>query len=128
MRDDYPQFIDKIYGNKPNLWDENLSKMRKMKFMVNSCTRMRFLEKATFALNYKYKGELASKPDNLIPWFKVASHPSINQKILFGHWASLGFYHAPKFIALDTGCVWGRSLTAINLDNYELTQVRNEHP
>ncbi len=120
---DYPQFLTKVYGNKPNYWDENFDLPQKMKFMLNCCTRMRFLDTTTFALDYKYKAELANKPANLIPWFSCEFDPSIDKKIIFGHWAALGFYHDPKFIALDTGCVWGRKLTALNLDNFEIFQV-----
>jgi bis(5'-nucleosyl)-tetraphosphatase (symmetrical) len=123
--DNYAGFINKIYGNKPNLWDENLSQMRRMKFMVNASTRMRFLNKEDSSLNYKCKGDLVGVSDNLIPWFKVAPHSSITKKILFGHWAALGFHHTPRFIALDTGCVWHQSLTAINLDSFEIIQINN---
>ncbi|MBP9741949.1 MAG: symmetrical bis(5'-nucleosyl)-tetraphosphatase [Burkholderiales bacterium] len=119
----YAKFIEKIYGNKPNSWNETLSPIKQMRFVVNSTTRMRFLDTATFALDYKYKGDLFEHPQNLIPWFKTEMHPSITKKILFGHWAALGFLHTQSFIALDTGCVWGRKLTAINLDTDEIVQI-----
>ena len=120
---DYPQFLQKVYGNKPNYWDENFDLLQKMKFILNCSTRMRFLESTNFALDYKYKADLAGKPDNLIPWFTCEFDKSINKKIIFGHWAALGFYHDPKFISIDTGCVWGRKLTALNLDSFEIFQV-----
>ena len=120
---DYPQFLEQVYGNKPNQWNDELDLIQKMKFFLNSCTRMRFLDSTTFALDYKYKSEISSKPENLIPWFKCEFDTSINKKIIFGHWAALGFYHDPKFISLDTGCVWGRKLTALNLENFEIFQV-----
>lgn len=121
----YAKFIEKIYGNKPSLWNETLSPIKQMRFVVNSTTRMRFLDTSTFALDYKYKGELFEHPQNLIPWFKTEMHPSITKKILFGHWAALGFLNSNNFIALDTGCVWGRSLTAINLETNETVQVNS---
>lgn len=123
---DYARFISKIYGNKPYVWHKNLSGLKQMKFMINSCTRMRYLQHQDYSLNYNYKGDLANMPPELIPWFKIPFHLTIDKKILFGHWASLGFYHDPKFIALDSGCVWNRSLTAINLENFEVHQVNNE--
>jgi bis(5'-nucleosyl)-tetraphosphatase (symmetrical) len=36
---------------------------------------------------------------------------------VFGHWSALGLKVEPHAIALDTGCVWGRALTAIRLDD-----------
>ncbi|MCC2625687.1 MAG: diadenosine tetraphosphatase [Burkholderiales bacterium] len=120
---DYPIFIDSIFGNKPNKWSDNLDLMQKMKFIINSSTRMRFLNTADYSLDYKYKGELANTPLELTPWFKAGFDPSINKTIIFGHWAALGFYHDNKVISLDTGCVWGNKLTAINLENFDLFQV-----
>jgi bis(5'-nucleosyl)-tetraphosphatase (symmetrical) len=120
---DYTQFIESIFGNKPNYWSSDLSSLKKMKFAINSCTRMRFLERDGFALDYRYKGDLANMPEHLTPWFHTPFDPSINKKIIFGHWAALGFFHEERYISLDTGCVWGRKLTAMNLENYELAQI-----
>lgn len=120
---DYPRFIKNIYGNKPNIWNDKLSLIKQMRFVVNACTRMRFLDAKTYALDYKYKGETFTHPHTLIPWFKSEMHPSVHKKILFGHWAALGFFHDERFIALDTGCVWGRKLTAINIDTFDITQI-----
>ena len=121
--DTYDQFIQKIYGNKPNVWDEELSQIKQMRFMINASTRMRFIDTKTHTIDYKFKGEVFNHPSNLIPWFKVDRHPSVSKKILFGHWAALGFFHSEQFISLDTGCVWGRKLTAIDIDTFEITQV-----
>lgn len=116
-------FIKSIYGNKPDFWSDEHTLLNKMKFVINASTRMRYLSNETFSLQYKYKGEIVAKPANLVPWFKVDFDPSINKKILFGHWAALGFYHNSKVVSLDTGCVWGRFLTAFNLDTYQITQI-----
>ena len=35
--------------------------------------------------------------------------------IYFGHWSALGTMQATNLTALDSGCVWGRRLTAIKL-------------
>ena len=121
--DNYDKFIEKIYGNKPNLWSDELSHIKQMRFMINASTRMRFIDANTYAMDYKFKGEVFNHPAELIPWFKVAVNPSIKKKILFGHWAALGFLHSETFIALDTGCVWGRKLTAIDIDTFDITQV-----
>ena len=120
---DYEEFIKKIYGNKPYIWDSELSQIKQMRFMINVSTRMRFLDTKTHAIDYKFKGEVFNHPKDLIPWFKLDMHPTIDKKILFGHWAALGFFHSEKFISLDTGCVWGRKLTAIDIDNFEIAQV-----
>jgi bis(5'-nucleosyl)-tetraphosphatase (symmetrical) len=41
-------------------------------------------------------------------------------KIIFGHWAALeGRCDEPDVFALDTGCVWGGSMTLMNVDTGE---------
>ena len=119
---DYVDFIDKIYGNKPNFWNHKLSLYKQMKFVVNACTRMRYLNTSDYSLDYRYKGEIANKSVDIVPWFNVNFHTTITKKIIFGHWASLGLYQNNKCIGIDTGCVWGRKLTALNLDTMEIIQ------
>lgn len=122
--DTYPILLGKIYGSKPTLWSKDLSRMQKLRFFVNTTTRMRFLNKEDYALALKYKGDIDNKPDDLIPWFNAPFHKSHTKKIIFGHWAALGFHNQERFVSLDTGCVWGKMLTAINLDTEEVFHVQ----
>jgi bis(5'-nucleosyl)-tetraphosphatase (symmetrical) len=32
--------------------------------------------------------------------------------VVYGHWASAGLVREPRVRGLDTGCVWGKRLTA----------------
>ena len=43
--------------------------------------------------------------------------------MIFGHWSTLGLLQQKKLLALDTGCVWGGALTAVDLDDPEATPV-----
>ena len=43
--------------------------------------------------------------------------------MIFGHWARLGLHLAPGLIGLDSGCVYGRELSALRLEDHALTQV-----
>lgn len=43
------------------------------------------------------------------PWFEQIKW---NKTVVFGHWAKMGFVNRPGFIGLDSGCVYGRKLTA----------------
>jgi bis(5'-nucleosyl)-tetraphosphatase (symmetrical) len=71
-----------------------------------------------------YKNKLA--PDqvpasaHLTPWFDAPNRKTRRQRIVFGHWSTLGLMVRPDLVALDTGCVWGRQLTAIRLDDNRL--------
>ncbi len=117
------RFLEDIFGNKPNAWDSKMDMFKKMKFLVNSCTRMRFLNNDDYSLDYKFKGEVANASTRLTPWFNIEFDKSITKPIIFGHWAALGLKKDKKTISIETGCVGGRKLTAINLENHEIIQV-----
>jgi bis(5'-nucleosyl)-tetraphosphatase (symmetrical) len=50
------------------------------------------------------------------------SRPKI-QRVVFGHWASLGLTVLPHAVCLDSGAVWGRQLTAMRLEDDALFSV-----
>ena len=63
-----------------------------------------------------------------MPWFKIKSRKSRNEKIIFGHWASIYYGKLTDFenenvYPLDTGCVWGRTLTAMCLEDNKYIEV-----
>ncbi|MEL7187805.1 MAG: hypothetical protein AAFN50_15445, partial [Pseudomonadota bacterium] len=53
---------------------------------------------------------------NLTPWFDAPDRRAEDSRIVFGHWSQLGLIVLPNLLSLDTGCVWGRQLTAVRLD------------
>jgi bis(5'-nucleosyl)-tetraphosphatase (symmetrical) len=59
----------------------------------------------------------AAAPRGLTPWFAWPERKNLDATIVFGHWSALGFYMRDGVIGLDTGCVWGRTLTAVRLDD-----------
>jgi bis(5'-nucleosyl)-tetraphosphatase (symmetrical) len=108
-----------MYGNEPALWQDNLTGFERLRCIVNYLTRMRFCY-ADGSLDLAYKGEIAGKPDALIPWFDLPIRENVNERIIFGHWAALnGKTSAPNVFPLDTGCVWGNKLTAMRLSDGE---------
>jgi bis(5'-nucleosyl)-tetraphosphatase (symmetrical) len=66
-------------------------------------------------LNLTHSGPPEAASRDLIPWFDVADAAWRGTRIVFGHWSALGLLIRPDIIALDTGCVWGRELTAVKL-------------
>lgn len=59
-------------------------------------------------------------PDNP-SWFELVSWP---KPIVFGHWAQKGLVDQPLFKGLDTGCVYGKKLTAWCIENDQFYQVQ----
>jgi len=48
-----------------------------------------------------------------VPWFEHwQARPDETRTVVFGHWARLGLVRAERVRGLDTGCVWGKQLTA----------------
>ncbi len=72
--------------------------------------------------SFQFKGPLDKAPSDLIPWFRLAHRETHSYIVIFGHWASLGLVNEENIMALDTGCVWGRKLTAIRLEDRALFQ------
>lgn len=116
-------FFDKMYGNQPDRWDENLEGMLRLRFIVNCLTRMRYCTREG-VLDFHHKGPPGSQPADLLPWFEVPGRNTAQDTILCGHWSSLGRVHWPasRVYGLDTGCAWGAGLTALNLETGELTR------
>ena len=114
--DDYLQFIFNMYGNLPEKWDENLKGWERLRFICNSFTRMRYCEHDG-VLNFKSHGVPGTAPENTLPWFDIANRKMTEERIIFGHWSTLGKISKKNIFPLDTGCVWGGQLTALRLDN-----------
>ena len=104
-----------MYGNHPDLWDEELEGEERLRFITNALTRLRVCDRAGRML-LKHKGPPGKMPANAIPWFQAPGRRSAGARIVCGHWSALGYHDGDGVLALDTGCVWGGSLTARRLD------------
>ena len=122
---DYRIFFQQMYGNNPNYWAEGLTGMDRYRAITNYFTRMRFLD-FEGKMDFSFKGAKESAPDSLMPWYSFCLEGGQTRKVLFGHWASLnGVTGREEMIALDTGCVWGRRLTAYCMETKEFFSVKS---
>jgi bis(5'-nucleosyl)-tetraphosphatase (symmetrical) len=113
--DDSDEFINHIYGSEPAQWSDSLSGWDRLRFITNCFTRLRFCdERGRLELNEK--GAPGSQPVGYQPWFDLREHQRDPQQILFGHWSRLGMRQPRNVHALDTGCVWGGTLSALRID------------
>ncbi|MCK4992517.1 MAG: hypothetical protein KAS29_18595, partial [Bacteroidales bacterium] len=111
----YKEFFQEMYGNEPAVWSDSLAGYERLRFIVNCLTRMRFCD-MNGHMDMKETGPPGSQPEPYLPWFQVPNRASRDMKIICGHWSTLSYYAADGVYALDTGCVWGRGLTALKLD------------
>jgi len=107
-----------------NSWKKSLSKLEKAAVTLNVLTRMRTCSSLK-TMDLAFSGKPKDAPRGLIPWFKYPGREITSHKIVFGHWAALGYKKSSDFIALDSGCVWGGSLTAYCLEDKKKFSVRS---
>lgn len=116
LRRDPTRLFGRMYGDRPDLWDESLEGAERLRYIVNCFTRLRYVD-AAGRLELDAKGSpKKTERGSLVPWFEAANAPWRGTRVVFGHWSTLGFFRNEDVIALDTGCVWGGSLTALRLD------------
>ena len=106
----FSQFLSHMYGNEPSSWHNDLAGTERWRFIVNAFTRMRYVQTGNLALELTEKRPPKKASNNLQPWFE--RWPTTPWTLAFGHWASLqGKSPRADVLALDTGCVWGETLT-----------------
>lgn len=104
-----------MYGDRPNRWSDSLRGFERLRFITNCLTRLRFCH-ADGTLELKYKGRIDKAPGDLYPWFRAPNRRSQDARIVCGHWSALGFHRENGVTSIDTGCVWGQQLCAIDLE------------
>jgi bis(5'-nucleosyl)-tetraphosphatase (symmetrical) len=124
--DGYLEFLANMYGNLPNYWHDELTGLDRLRVITNAMTRLRICS-AQGVMEFDFKGELPDVPIGYIPWFDVPNRATQSSQVIFGHWSALGLQQRDNVYALDTGCLWGGQLTAMNLETKEITQVQS-HP
>lgn len=110
-------FLSGMYGNTPAIWSDQLTGVDRLRVITNYFTRMRFCN-AQGELELQTKESADAAPSGFAPWFSFLQRKTRAEKIIFGHWAALeGKVNYPNVFALDTGCVWGGTLTAMRLED-----------
>ncbi|MBN1238337.1 MAG: symmetrical bis(5'-nucleosyl)-tetraphosphatase [Gammaproteobacteria bacterium] len=113
---EWRETLAEMYGNEPSAWQPDMSRAARLRYTINALTRMRFV-KPDGGLDFECTGPPGSQPKGLTPWFDVPGRRAEDWHVVFGHWSALGVLRRPGLTALDSGCVWGRELTAVALDD-----------
>ena len=110
----YKDFLANMYGNTPNKWSNSLKGYERLRIITNALTRIRFCTPAGM-MEFESKEGFEDGPKGYIPWFKTPKRKTQDTLIYFGHWSTLGLLQHGNVIGLDTGCVWGGKLTAMEI-------------
>lgn len=126
---DLSEFLHQMYGNTPNRWDDSLLGLDRLRMIVNALTRLRFCT-AEGVMEFETSDGAHAAPAGYLPWFEVPGRKTADVTVAFGHWSTLGWLGRDDLLALDSGCVWGGSLSALKLATgtaaHELIQVQCE--
>jgi bis(5'-nucleosyl)-tetraphosphatase (symmetrical) len=115
-------FLAQLSGPPPR-WDAKLGGGDRWRAILAYLIRARTC-KADGRVVPDFDGPPSEAPSGAVPWFALPSPAWTTHTAVFGHWAALGLDIGPNHVGLDTGCVWGKSLTAIRLDDRMVFQVK----
>jgi bis(5'-nucleosyl)-tetraphosphatase (symmetrical) len=110
------QLYQRMYGNEPDTWRDDLDNWDRIRFTINALTRLRVCDAATGRMVLKFKGLPATAPRGTQPWFRIPWRKSAGERLVFGHWSAMGYVNENGVLGLDTGCVWGGTLAAQRID------------
>ncbi|MBS0456346.1 MAG: symmetrical bis(5'-nucleosyl)-tetraphosphatase [Proteobacteria bacterium] len=110
---DRDKLLRNMYGDKP-AWSPKLKGIERDRAIINVFTRMRYCT-AHGRIAFDAKGAPGTQTPGLYPWFAVPGQARRELNIVCGHWSTLGLMIGGGVHAIDTGCVWGGPLTALEL-------------
>ena len=113
--ENYLNLLQNMYGNEPDRWSSELRKLPRWRFTINCLTRMRYITPKG-VLDFQEKLAPGHQADGLIPWFKAKKPKWAGSNIVAGHWSTIGAARNGSVYHLDSGCVWGGCLTALQID------------
>ncbi len=123
------EFFHSMYGNEPVRWSDDLVGMDRLRVIVNALTRLRFCTRDG-DMEFESKEGAGSAPEGYLPWFDLPNRKTAHASVAFGHWSTLGWMQRSDVLSLDTGCVWGGCLSALQInlqdDSQQLIQVKCE--
>jgi bis(5'-nucleosyl)-tetraphosphatase (symmetrical) len=124
---DADAFLSVLYGDEPRTWRDDLEGYARLRAIVNACARLRFCT-ADGTMEFREKRGPDDAPPGFRPWFAHEHRASARSTIVCGHWSTLELTLAPNVLMLDSGCLWGGTLTAIRLPDRRVFQVPSRAP
>jgi len=108
-------------GDGAVAWAHKLSRERRLQAALYAFTLMRTCG-ADGRPCRGFSGPPEEAPRGCLPWFAVPGRRSARATVVCGHWAALGLHLSRGLVALDSGCVWGRRLSAVRLEDRAVFQ------
>lgn len=116
-------FLENIFADDPTRWHAKHRGWKRVRFIVNALTRMRYLNQHN-RLDFNETGAPGTQPDGYVPWYRMNDRTMRTQKIIFSHWDVTHEDAVEGVFPLDTGCGRGGALTAMTMTpNPEIVSV-----
>ena len=121
----YEELLGSLREAKPDRWSDGLEGLERLRYIVNCFTQMRYCDRQG-RLDLSGERRAAAKKKRSMPWFQVPTRAHADDKIIFGHWASLDIKRtkATGVYPLDTGCSRGGKFTAMRLADERVFSTR----
>lgn len=110
------------YKRRQARWRNDLTELKRHRVGLAAFTLLRTCA-PDGTLFTEFSGAMWEAPKGAKAWFSYPKRESIDAKVVFGHWAALGFHTEPGIVALDSGCVWHGRLTAMRLEDERVFDV-----
>ncbi len=108
-------------GDGAVAWRRKLNRERRLQAALYAFTLMRACGRDGRPCR-GFSGPPEDAPRGCLPWFAVPGRRSARATVVCGHWAALGLQVSRGLVALDSGCVWGRRLSAVRLEDRAVFQ------
>lgn len=103
-------------------WQDDLVGPARARSILSFLVRARACDGAGHPVDFDGPPEEA--PAGAVPWYALPDPAWADHTVVFGHWAAHGLRLGDRWIATDAGCVWGKRLAAVRLDDRVVTQVK----
>jgi bis(5'-nucleosyl)-tetraphosphatase (symmetrical) len=118
---EYRTFLHNLFHGPTPQWNSSLTGQERLVSITRALTKLRTCTPTGEMSGFS--GPLEEVPIGYFPWFRIPHRKSADATIICGHWAALGLCIEPNLLAIDSGCVWGRQLTAVRLEDRTVFQV-----
>jgi len=116
-----PRLVETIEKKSPERWKSGMSDWERARTALAGFAKLRTLQEDGRMCS-EFSGPPKEAPKGCVPWFAAPDRKSTDGLVVFGHWAALGLWVGEGVTGLDSGCAWGRALTALRLDDLKLFQ------
>ncbi|HVR98778.1 MAG TPA: symmetrical bis(5'-nucleosyl)-tetraphosphatase [Thermoanaerobaculia bacterium] len=120
LRNGSPRLLESVERKTAERWEEDLPGKDRTRVALAGFAKLRTLDDS--GRMCEFSGPPDEAPRGCRPWFAFKDRESADVQVIFGHWAALGLRIQDGIACLDSGCSWGRALTAFRLDDNTVFQ------